>query len=105
MATFFLMTPGYYAHGKSTTACWVNLRRISGRTKAEVRKQPYFMLEFAENNVPFTVNGLGQWRCPAYPVRVVEHHKQDPATLKQFAAWCKEGQLRALAAHGGKVAR
>lgn len=95
MSTYFLMVPNYYAHGPSATACWQNLRRISGRTKQQVRKSTYFMLEFAEDGLKFDVNEVtGAWHVDAYPVRVVEHNKMEARTLKQFAAWCKTGLER-----------
>lgn len=105
MATFFLMAPGYWSKASSPTACWQNLRRLSGRTKAEVRKQEYFMLEFAQDNLRIDVNEIGAWYADGYPVRLVEHNGLDARRLRQLAEFCREGQQRVLDRHRTKVTR
>lgn len=102
MSTYFLMAPGYYSFGPSQTRCWQNLRRLSGRTKHEVRKGEYFMFEFAEDGLKFNVNPVnGDWNVNAFPVRLVEHNGQDAKTLRRWASWCREGMARQLARHAG----
>jgi hypothetical protein len=108
VSTFFLMVPGYWAKTNSATAAWNYIRRESGRSRHDLRRGQFFMLEFAQPAAEIKIevdDVTGAWRTDKYPVRVVEHHLVPKEQLKTWLQWCEEGLTRWAESQGVQVKR
>lgn len=87
----FLQVPNYYAFGATEVDCWANLRRISGRTKAQASVNTFFILEFPYGTEIKVDDVTGNWWASHKPIGLVNSNLEEDTRLR-YRIMCKQGR-------------